>query len=358
MAESSRIPVKNIFYMLAYVIPDLQEGGYADVEAERFERIHDLLALLLSRAIARQVKRGLQREYTDRQETLATLRGHLEMRETMRHQVARRRLLHCEYDELSENCLPNRILKTALQLLVRHEDLDATLRGELLKLLRVFSAIDTVDPRTVHWSGLRHPRGNPGMRVLMSLCRLLFEGLLMTTREGHLRLRSWLPNMQLHALYEQFILSYFKKEFSQIGACADHVSWALPHGEAPGLLPAMKTDITLRHGGKVLVIDAKYYRRILVSNMGGPDKLRSAHLYQIFSYVKNMEAAPSSQASIEKPVSGLLLYAAAGDGPRPDERYTICGSPIGVSTLDLGGDFSLISDRLDRIASEYFGLSR
>ena len=41
------IPIRNIYYMLAYALQVLHEQGYKDVEAEDFRNTAELLAAIL-----------------------------------------------------------------------------------------------------------------------------------------------------------------------------------------------------------------------------------------------------------------------------------------------------------------------
>ncbi len=97
-----------------------------------------------------------------------------------------------------------------------------------------------------------------------------------------------------------------------------------------------------------LIIDTKYYGRILSAYYGKPT-LDPAHLYQIFSYVKNMDRENTGD------VSGLLLYAKTGEELFPEgELFVIGGNSIGAKTLGLDQEFDLIAKQLDRIVEEYF----
>ena len=49
-------------------------------------------------------------------------------------------------------------------------------------------------------------------------------------------------------------------------------------------------------------------------------------------------------------VSGLLLYARTDEAMQPDNTYSMHGSRISVSTLDLNRPFEEIRGRLDGIA--------
>ena len=101
--------------------------------------------------------------------------------------------------------------------------------------------------------------------------------------------------------------------------------------------------ITLHKGDKTLIIDTKYYGKSLSEHY---DKatLRSAHLYQIFAYVKNLDTENTGN------VSGLLLYAKTEDEVFPEgEPFVIGGNLFGARTLDLNRRFEEIAGQLEKI---------
>ena len=104
----------------------------------------------------------------------------------------------------------------------------------------------------------------------------------------------------------------------------------------------------------MLIIDAKYYTNT-VQTQFDISTLRSAHLYQIFTYVKNKAAEP---ADIPLEVSGMLLYAKTDEDVYPENTYQMSGNTISLRTLDLNRDFAEISAQLKGIADEYFNLAR
>ncbi len=59
-----------------------------------------------------------------------------------------------------------------------------------------------------------------------------------------------------------------------------------------GHLPDMQTDITLQSKDerKTLIIDAKYYTHNMQTKFD-KDKVHSGNLYQVYTYVKNLEAS-------------------------------------------------------------------
>lgn len=118
------------------------------------------------------------------------------------------------------------------------------------------------------------------------------------------------------------------------------------------MLPVMQTDIMLSHGGKVLIIDAKYYGHTTQTQYD-IHTLHSANLYQIFTYVKNKEAELSN---VPHEVAGMLLYARTDEAVQPNNSYQMSGNRITVKTLDMNCDFSVISEQLSKIVEQFFCL--
>ena len=349
MIKDKSIFIKNIYYMLSYAFTTPNQGGYEDVATEEFENMHNLFAAILAKGISRQLKQGLYREYLNRKEDVAVVRGKIDMPGTIQNRLARKRVLTCEYDELSENNLLNQILKTTVMLLLRHTRVDQEYKSDLKKEMLFFSNVDTIDPTTIRWSAIRFQRNNNTYRMLISLCQLILEGMLLTTDSGEYKLASFVDEQRMNRLYEKFILEYYAKECPQVTATASQIPWALDDGIGT-MLPVMQSDIMLTRGSEVLIIDAKYYTHTTQTQYD-VHTLHSGNLYQIFTYVKNKDTEFGDQPH---KVSGMLLYAATDEAIQPDNSYQMSGNKISVKTLDLNRDFSEIAAQLNAIVIEHF----
>ncbi len=349
MTKDKSIFIKNIYYMLSYAFTTLNQGGYENVATEKFNNLHNLLAAILAKGIGRQLKQGLHREYLNRKEDVAVVRGKIDMPGTIQNQLARKRVLTCEYDELSENNLMNQILKTTVMILLRHAKVDTEYKTYLKKEMLFFSNVDTVDPASIHWCSIHFQRNNNTYRMLISLCQLVLEGMLSTPDDGEYRLATFIDEQRMNRLYEKFILEYYAKECPQVKATASQIPWALDDGIGT-MLPVMQSDIMLSQCNKVLIIDAKYYTHTTQTQYD-VHTLHSNNLYQIFTYVKNKDTEFG-----EKPhtVSGMLLYARTDETIQPDNVYQMSGNKISVKTLDLNQDFSEIAAQLNAIVDEHF----
>ncbi len=350
MIKDKSIFIKNIYYMISYAFTTLNQGGYEDVATEEFENIHNLFAAILAKGIGRQLKQGLYREYLNCKEDVAVVRGKIDMPGTIQNRLARKRVLTCEYDELSENNLLNQILKTTVMILLRHANVNIEYKTDLKKEMLFFSNVDTVDPASIRWPAIRFQRNNNTYRMLISLCQLILEGMLLTTDSGEYKLASFLDEQRMNRLFEKFVLEYYAKECPQVTAKASQIPWALDDGIGT-MLPVMQSDIMLSQGSRVLIIDAKYYAHTTQTQYN-VHTLHSNNLYQIFTYVKNKDTEFGGKPHT---VSGMLLYARTDETIQPDHVYQMNGNKISVKTLDLNRDFSEIAAQLNAIVNEHFG---
>ena len=346
------IRVRNVFHMLAYAFSALTEQGYRAVATEDFDNAAELCAAILEQGVSLQLKRGLGQEYVSRTEARSSLRGAIKVTESVKSQAIWRRQLVCSYDEFSVDTTMNRVIRATVALLVR-SDISRARKKSLKKLMVYFANVREIDLHTVNWN-MRYDRNNRTYRMLMAVCWLVVKGLLQTQSDGSVRMMDFFDEQRMSRLYEKFIFEYYRREHPRLRASASFVEWALDDGMSDGL-PAMRSDITLSARGRVLIIDAKYYKSTMQSNF---DKktVHSGNLYQIFAYVKNKQAV-LERAGESVEVSGMLLYAATDEEVQPDVTYRMSGNQIGVRTLDLDRPFEEIRAQLDGIADTFTGPS-
>lgn len=341
------IPVQNIYYMLSYAFQVLNEQGYKDIATEQFDNVAELCAAILSKGIAVQLKRGLGKEYIPQTEALSSLRGKIDITESIKTQSLLRKQLICTYDDFTVNSYLNRILKSTMELLL-HADISKVRKKALRKLMIYFADVDVLDVHTINWN-IRYDRNNQTYRMLVSICYLVVKGLLQTNTDGSTRLMDFIDEQRMCRLYEKFILEYYRKEHPEITAQASQIPWQLDDGFSD-MLPIMKSDITLSKGNRTLIIDAKYYAHNTQMQYN-VHTLHSGNLYQIFTYVKNKDA---EYGDAPHEVSGMLLYAKTDEQIQPDHVYHMSSNKISVRTLDLNCNFAVIAEQLNDVVNEHF----
>jgi 5-methylcytosine-specific restriction enzyme subunit McrC len=142
-------------------------------------------------------------------------------------------------------------------------------------------------------------------------------------------------------LFESFVHNFLRHERPELDIRKEKIQWALSWVADGSLeyLPQMETDISIRSGDSTLIIDTKYYSDTLTTYFD-KSTVHSANLYQVFTYLKNLEQRGGTDAT----ASGMLLYPAAGTSLRLD--YELGGHRISVCTLDLAQDWKTIRNEL------------
>lgn len=341
------IPVKNIYYMLAYAFQVLNEDGYKSVATEQFNNVADLCSAILCRGVSLQLKKGLGREYISETEMLSGLRGRIDITESIKTQAMLRRQMVCTYDEFSVNTYKNQIIKTTMLKLL-HVDIDKKRKKEIKKLLVFFDEVNELDVYSIQWNQ-QYSKNDQTYRMLIAICYLVLKGLLQTTSNGSVKMMDFIDEQRMCRLYEKFILEYYRKEHPEITANASQIPWIVDDG-VKDMLPIMQSDIMLSKENQVLIIDAKYYKNTMQTQFE-KQTLHSGNLYQIFTYVKNKEAELEDK---QHEVAGMLMYAKTDEDIVPDNKYSMSGNKIYVRTLDLNCDFLTIREQLDSIVANYF----
>lgn len=335
--------------MLTYAFQVLKQSNYDEIAAEEFDNIQDLFAAILAKGIAQQLKQGLYREYISECDNLSVMRGRLDIYGTINNKLQRKQLLSCEYDELSVNNTFNQILKTTAGILLRQPSVSVEQRTALKKVILFFGGVDIIEPSCIKWNMLRYQKNNQSYKMLLNICYFVLESLLLSTDKGEYKMATFLDEQRMSRLYEKFVLEYYRYHHPDLRAAASQIAWNLDNGVID-FLPIMQTDITLRNGEKVLIIDTKYYSHTMqVQGQYGSRTLHSNNLYQIFTYVKNQDVGNTGN------VAGMLLYAKTEETISPNCDFQMSGNKIIVKTLDLNVAFTDIAAHLDMIASSYFG---
>jgi 5-methylcytosine-specific restriction enzyme subunit McrC len=151
--------------------------------------------------------------------------------------------------------------------------------------------------------------------------------------------------VRMSALFEEFLRRFYDRELVGARVQAEIMAWDAAASTASDLanLPVMKTDITIRSPGRVMVVDAKYYPSHLVKNQFGGERLIPAHLYQLSTYLAHV-----SMRTPDLRLSGMLLYPQNGEPV--DLNYLLLGQPVRVVTVNLADEWRDIHDRLLALA--------
>lgn len=332
--------------MLAYVYTDLIQRDYKDIEVQVFDNVGDILAVILFKTVSKQIKRGLIKEYVEDKGELETLKGRINIGESIKLKINNKNKLYCEFDRLSINNYLNSIIKTTMKVLILSKDISYQNKKNLKKLMVLFSDVDVIEINKIRWRNIKYNKSNTNYIGIINICYLVLSDLLLSTDDGQYRLARFFSENKMYNLYEKFVLKYYQKHYPNLNPRASKIKWNLDD-ESNEFLPEMKTDITLKNKDSVLIIDTKYYEKSMQTiDLYNSRTIHSNNLYQIFTYVKNRDIDKSGK------VSGLILYAKTNESIIPNGEYMMSGNKIMVKTLDLNIEFKFIAQSLNKIAED------
>ena len=336
--------------MLAYAFRVLSEQGYANISTEQFENTANLLSAILDKGVTQLIKRGVRNDYIPTIESTGSPVGKINIAESIKSQYAITHRLVCEHEEFVSDILLNQIIKAAIKVAISSEEVDSAIKKNLRRNLFHFHSISDINPKSIKWSQIRYDRNNASYKMLVNICYLLITGLLQSEDKGSMRLANIIDDQKMHRLYERFILEYYKRHYPMFHVSAAKILWNT-QDEGVAFLPTMKSDVTIKYGDLTLVVDAKYYSKTMQVGQFGNTTMNSGNIYQIFTYVKNMDVENSGK------VSGVLLYAKTDEAVVPDQEITLAGNKFIMTTLDLNQPFENIARQMDEVIVKWTGIS-
>jgi len=345
---TGEIPIRNIYYLLCYAWNRLSEAEIVDVSGVDSNELADLFGTVLINGMNHLLRRGLDQSYQTLEAELSSIRGRIDIDVSARRMLATHGKAYCHYDELSVNTLPNQIIKSTLRFLAGVPTLDRTLRGKLIAIYRSLHEIEDVQLNKFLFRRVQLHSNNRFYRFLLNICEMVQASWLVDEKTGQYKFRDFIRDDKAMArLFESFILNFYKLELKDSDVRKERIQWAAKSGTDPDLafLPGMETDISIRDANRTLIIDAKYYSKTFQSYYD-KDTIHSANLYQLFTYLKNLEPRGGNDTT----ATGMLLYPVISKKLR--EKYEMSGHVINICTIDLSKDWRLIRDELLDLVSQ------
>ena len=338
---NDNILIKNIYHMMAYAFNTLTLSQYENVEAESFDHIDDLFATLLIIGMNTQIKRGLAKGYIRHEESLKTLRGKIDLSKTLKSNTILQKELICGFDEYSENILLNKVVKTVLVDLLRKPNVKKKSKEKIKRILLYLSSVEEIDLKTFNFKRIEISRHHQEYKILIYISYLYQQNHIMSNVNTGLNISSLHDSQELHSLFENFVLSYYKIHYPEYKPSGKVMNWDSEN--IHNLLPVMKTDINLETENRTLIIDTKYYQN-MYSTSYEVTRLLSSHVYQIYAYVSNYKTQNN------KETIGMILYAKTKHEESLNIKETINGFDIYFKSIDLNKPFQSIKEELNNIA--------
>ena len=339
---TTAIPIENIYYLLAYAWDLFQETDEMAVGASNCPDIHNLLATVLVNGVRTLHRRGIDKGYCHTVEMTPRLRGRIDVIASYRRLSHLSGTMMCEFDELTTDTLPNRIIKSTFRLLqIPSSPLTKQNRVQVRLAVDQFHGISEIPLSRRTFARVQLHRNNRHYRLLLSICRLIVECFLPDENQDGRRFRDLLDNeMLMNRIFEKFVRNFARRHCEDAKVGVSHIKW---HGEwddeFDSLLPTMKTDVTLERSDRTTILDCKYYKEALVASFEKA-RVRSEHLYQLNAYLQN-----SSIREPAKVFDGVLLYPSVNTH-KLHATFKLLGNNVNVETINLDQPWQVIESEL------------
>ena len=345
-----RIPILNVYYLLCYAWRHVQErdtkrlASLADLST-----VQDLLGKVLAIGVNHLVRRGIDRGYVERREDLAGIRGKLAVSETAKRALRSRARAACDFEELSVDILPNRILRTSLRSLLNPRiPLERSIRGEVRSAYRRLDGVSRVRLKRNTFSQVQLGGQRRLYHHLLSVCWLLYRSSMVDEKTGHTAFRDFRRDKAtMWRLFEDFVIGFYEREqrVYRVNPGGRRIHWVDASAKDDAnraRIPVMEADVILESPERRIILDTKFYRDALARGRGsGTGKLHSNNLYQLLAYLRNRQATRPDGARHE----GVLLYPQVDEESLRAEIW-LEGFRIQARSVNLDQDWRLIHDEM------------
>ena len=137
----------------------------------------DECAGILAEGLTLQVKRGLIKDYVTITSTESAIRGRVDVNASLRDRSVDKRRMVCIYEEYTENCILNRIVKAGSKLLISCPEISEDHRKRLMDLMDYFAYVDDISLRRMDWR-INYGKNGKDYRPMVEATRFAAKELL------------------------------------------------------------------------------------------------------------------------------------------------------------------------------------
>ena len=115
---SRKVPIKNILYMFSYIWDKAENIDFTYLNNNDDFDSSNILAKLFIENIKEIKKRGLYKEYKEKKEEIRGIKGKIDFKESINKMSLENAKAFCQYDELEENNLINRLIIPTVYIII------------------------------------------------------------------------------------------------------------------------------------------------------------------------------------------------------------------------------------------------
>ncbi|GHG95225.1 McrC family protein [Streptomyces rubradiris] len=310
-----KVPIARLFFLIGFALDQKRIWREGDVEAAGHHDLLPALAHAVERQMDRALRQGLLQGYRATEEASLVVRGRIRESEQIRRRFGTVLPVEIGYDEFTTDIAENRILRAAVERLLRLPGVPAGVRRRLLHQRARLADADLL-VRGQPLPKWQPTRLNSRYHHALRLAQAVLDDTSVEHAVGGLRVDGFLFDM--NKLFEDFVTVALRD------ACRAHGQSARlqdPHHLDEAAAIRMRPDLVLYgpDGAVCAVVDAKYKAE---KREGFPD----ADLYQMLAYCTALGLS-----------EGHLVYA-RGNASHAAHTVRHAGIVIHQHALDLDQD--------------------
>ena len=328
-----KIGIPQLVSLACYAIGEVKFQE-SDFDFPEETALPDALALALVAAARRAFARGLLHGYRTEEEALLTVRGRIRFDDQVRRRFGVPLPVEVRYDDFTDDVLPNRLVKAAVERLGGkrlHSHKARVGLGWVAAMLENVS-LEEYPPNDV--PGVRFDRLNAHYEQVVTLARLVLRHGAFEAGRGTVRASGFL--MDMNVVFQEFV-TVALREVLRLSERSFRSPKRLPRVTLDeeneiGLEP----DLSWWEGGACVFVGDAKYKRIRY------ERIPNADLYQLLAYVTALDLP-----------GGLLVYA-QDEEERESVTYTVrhSGKQLEVAALDLSGTLDGVLVQVAKLAGK------
>ena len=324
IAVRPKVPVANLLYIISYT-HNLVDFKYLDKkQVDKNDSLLEIYAIVLLNWIETLFKKGLYKNYLERENKLNTVKGKIVIVRNLRPTQK----IWCEYDELSYSTLENRLIKGGLFFLLTLP-LSSKTHQRTLSYLRLLGDVEMMVMTKESLAGVRYNRLNQHYRAILELFALLYTQTVLKDEAGKKLFSGYMTDMDM--VFQYFILRVLQNCLPNENVKSRRKSSWAQALQSDNYLPSIEPDIVV---DQRLVIDTKYYR-------GPLNEFKRYHRENLAQIQLYMAAYG---------LNGMLLYPQA---EKPfDHTYHFKGLDFNIHTFPLGIETERMEEAIQELVAE------
>ena len=210
-----QIPIRNIYFLLSYAWKYYKPSDLRKIDLKDYKNDTEFFAEIFDLTLSKYVKKGLHRDYIEKEETLSTIRGKVDFNTTLKTLGFRAKKINCIYDIYSPDNSINQLIYSTIHTVLRAK-IGSELKHSIKKKIVFFNNVSIIKIDKVLINKVRPVRGNSTLNFLINIAKYIHYNLGFDEKEGKYDLGDFVKNKSgMAAVFENFTLNFYRSKLPQ-----------------------------------------------------------------------------------------------------------------------------------------------